>query len=196
VSSKTFLEKRFTKNKNLGSYQLLGKKPDKKGQAELTETLLVLLVVVFLIIAGIFVYYLFFYRNLGGIGSEKTDFENLILVYILGQSPEIKCEDEDCVDIAKLFAFKELVKENKGYYAERFGKRKIIVESIYPELNENMQKTECTLEKYQQSTFPNNCGFIIAYDNLQNKKGVLSVSLPVSLNYGNEYRIGILRVQI
>ncbi len=192
VSFKTFLGKSFTKKKNKGSYQLLG----RRGQAELSETLLVLLIVVFLIIAGIFVYYLFFYRSLGSIGSEKTDFENLILLYTLGQSPELKCENEDCVDVVKLFAFKELVKENKGYYVERFGKRRIIIESVYPKLNENMQKTECILEKYQQSSFPNNCGYIIVYDNLQNNKGALSVSLPVSLNYGNEYRIGMLRVQV
>ncbi len=195
LNQKTILEKEFTEE-ILFRKKALPKKLGRSGQAELSETLLVLLVVVFLIVAGIFVYYLFFYRSLGGIGSEKTDFENLILLYTLGQSPELKCENEDCIDVVKLFAFKELVKENKGYYAERFGKRRITVESIYPKLNENMQKTECTLEKYQQSAFPNNCGFIIVYDNLQNNKGVLSVSLPVSLNYGNEYRIGILRVQI
>ena len=174
------------------------KKIGKRGQAEISETLLVLLVVVFLIVAGIFVYYLFFYRSLGGIGGEKTDFENLVLLYTFSQMPEVKCESEDCVDVVKLFSFKELIKENRGYYASRFGKRRVIVENIYPELNENIRKVECTLEKYQQSLFPENCGFIVVYDNLDNSKGIVSVSLPVSLFYGNlnEYRIGVLRVGI
>ena len=169
---------------------------NKKGQAEISETLLVLLVVVFLIIAGIFVYYLFFYRSLGGIGNEKDDVDNLILLYTLAQSPEMKCENEDCVDVVKLFSFKELIKEKKGYYFSRYGKRRIIVENIYPALDENSRKTECTLEKYQQSLFPNNCGYLVVYDNLNNNKVFLSISLPVSLYYGDDYRIGLLKVQL
>ena len=158
----------------------------------------ILLVVVFLIIAGIFVYYLFFYRSLGTLGSEKTDVENLILLYTFALSPEVKCENEDCIDVVKLFSFKELTKENKGYYFSRFGKRKIIVENIYPELNEIARKTECNLEMYQQSSFPLNCGYLVVYDNLDKTKGAKSISIPVSLSYANsnEYRIGVLKVQI
>ena len=192
--NKNFREKFNQKQKMEKFIRKIG----RKGQAEISETLLVLLVVVVLIVAGIFVYYLFFYRSLGGVFGEKIDFENLILLYTFSQMPEVKCENEDCVDVVKLFSFKELIEEKKGYYASRFGKRRIIIENIYPELKEETKKIECDLKKYQQDLFPENCGFMVIFDNLENKEKFSSVSLPVSLYYSglNEYRIGVLRVQI
>ncbi len=176
---------------------LKNKKPlGKKGQAELSETLLVLLIIVFLIVAGIFVYYMFFYRSLGNIGTEKDDINNLVLLNSFASSPEAKCENEDCIDVAKLFGFKDLAEDNKEYYAGRFGRKKIIIETAYPEIKEELKKVECTSDKFQQADFPNNCGFIIAYDNLDTGTAA-SISLPVSLFYSssNEYRIGVLRIQ-
>jgi uncharacterized protein (UPF0333 family) len=168
----------------------------KKGQADLSETLLVLLVVVFLLVSGIFVYYMFFYRSLDSIGSDKADIDNLVLLHAFASSPEAKCDNEDCVDVIKLFGFKNLATENKEYYIERFGKKKIIIENVYPELNENLKKIECSSEKFQQSDFPNNCGFFVVYDTL-GASNKASISLPVSLFYSslNEYRIGVLRIQ-
>ena len=197
-NQKLLFWKKFNQKSFFLEKKTLEKRINKKGQAEISETLLVLLIVVFLIIAGVFVYYLFFYRSLGVLGSEKTDIENLILLYTFALSPEVKCENEDCVDVVKLFSFKELITDNKGYYFSRFGKRKIVVENIYPILGEDARKTECDLEKYQQSLFPENCAYLVVYDNLDENKGLISVSLPVSLYYANlnEYRIGILKVQI
>ena len=178
------------------SFNILKNKSNKRGQAELSETLLVLLLIVFLLVSGIFVYYMFFYRSLGNIGSETADINNLVLLHAFASSPEVKCENDDCVDVIKLFSFKDLATENKEYYAGRIGRKRIIIEDVYPELNENSKKEECSPEKFQQADFPNNCGFFVVYDSLGtgNRAGI---SLPVSLFYSNlnEYRIGILRIQ-
>lgn len=164
---------------------------NRKGQAEMGETLLVLLVIIILIIAGIFVYYGFFARGLGSLGQERTDIENLILLHIFASLPETKCENEDCIDIVKVFAFKDLIKENKAYYLRKFKDKKILIEFIYPEsTNKNI---ECTRF---QTDVPNNCGYIIVYDNIKTKPEY-SVSLPVSLYFSNinEYKIGLLKIQ-
>ena len=164
---------------------------DKKGQAELMETLLILLVIVLLIVSGIFVYYKFFLNSLGNLGTEKEDTQNLILLYVFSSMPEVKCENDDCVDAVKLIAFKDLINENKAYYFSKFGYKKIIVEDVYPESKNSSKTVECTIDKYQQSVFPENCGFFVVYDNL-NAKESYGVSLPVSLYFANlnEYKIG------
>lgn len=169
---------------------------NKKGQAEMSETLLVLLVIVVIIVSGIFVYYSFFYRGLGILSNEITDTQNLILLHIFSSLPETKCENDDCVDMIKIFAFKELIKENKAYYFNKFRNKRISLEFIYPEINQQNQKTECSLEKLQQANFPDNCGYITIYDGLGSNKGYI-VSLPVSLYFANinEYRIGLLKIE-
>ena len=169
-------------------------KLDKKGQAEIGETLLVLLVIIFLIVIGVFVYYGFFSRSLGSLGQERTDIENLILLHIFASLPETKCENDDCIDIVKIFGFKELIKENKEYYFKKFKDKKILLEFIYPESsNKNI---ECNKESFQQTSFPKNCGFIVVYNNLKIEPEY-STSLPVSLYFSNtnEFKIGLLKVQ-
>ena len=169
---------------------------DKRGQVEITETLIVLLVIVIIIILGIGVYYGFFYRSLGGLEQEKTDIENLILLNNFASLPEVKCSKEDCADVVKLLSFKELIKENKAYYFQRFSERVIIVENVYPILNLGANEKECTLSEFQQVNFPDNCGFIVVYEGFELNDARYSVSLPVSLYFSklNQYRIGLLKV--
>ncbi|MBI2672057.1 hypothetical protein HYX16_03935 [Candidatus Woesearchaeota archaeon] len=168
----------------------------KKGQVEITETLVVLLVIVIIIILGIGAYYGFFYRSLGSLEQEKTDVENLILLNNFASLPEVKCSKENCVDIVKLFSFKELIKENKAYYFQRFNDKVIVVESVYPMLNLGINEKECTLSEFQQVNFPENCGFVVVYNGFNLKDAKYSVSLPVSLYFSklNQYRIGLLKV--
>ena len=170
---------------------------NKKGQIEIGETLLVLLIIIFLIVMGLFVYYSYFSRSLSSLGSERTDVENLILLHVFESLPETKCENDDCVDVVKLFALKELIKDNRAYYASKFKNKKIIVEFVYPELRSEVKTVECNLDKFQQALFPENCGYVIVYDNLGDKKAVYGVSLPVSLYFANlnEFRIGLLKIQ-
>ena len=169
----------------------------KKGQVEMTESLLVLLIIVFLIIIGFFVYYSFFYKSLGSLGREKSDVENLILLHNFASLPEIKCENEDCVDVLKLLSFKELADENKGYYIGIFNDRNVIVENIYPEIKDEVEDVECTLSKYQQSNFPENCGYFSIYGEIKDKEQSYSISLPVSLYFANlnQYRLGLVKIR-
>ncbi len=169
----------------------------KKGQVEIGETLLVLLIIIFLIVGGIFAYYKFFARGLDSLGNQITDTDNLILLHSFGYLPETKCENDDCLDVIKLFALKEIMKENKAYYLNKFKTKKIIIQFIYPEVKNEAKNTECTLDKLQQVSFPENCGFIIVYDALDKKEATYSVSLPVSLYFANlnEFRIGLLKIQ-
>src|SRR3989344_6275916 len=210
MSSRTFLRKSFTKKSfqekredtikediNWGLYgnELIRKKKiNKRGQIEIGETLLVLLIIIFLIVGGIFAYYGFFARSLGSLNSQKTDTGNLILLHVFESLPETKCENDDCVDVIKLFALKELIKENRAYYGGKFKNEKITIEFTYPELQSSIKKIECTLDKFQQNSFPENCGYITIYDNLQ-KEGFI-VSIPVSLYFANlnEFRIGLLKI--
>ena len=208
--SRTLLEKAFTEKrtflrKSLGkkSFSLKKKTSEKKeafgkkGQAEMTETLLVLLVIVFLIIIGMFFYYSFFYRSLGFLSREKIDTENLILLHTFSSLPEARCEDEDCVDFVKLIAFKEIAKEKKAYYLSKFGSRRIVVEQVYPRLINLSKSIECSKDKFQQANFPDNCGYVVVYDNLNGKKIEYSISLPVSLYFSSisEYRVGLVRIE-
>ena len=170
---------------------------NKKGQVEITETLLVLLVIVILIGIGLFFYYSFFYQSLSGLSKDKIDSENIILLHTFTSLSEVKCDNEDCVDFVKVMAFKELIKENKDYYFSKFKKRKITIEQIYPAISNSSKVIECTKKEYQQKSFPENCRYIAVYDSLIGKKAAYSSSLPVSLYFPNteEYRIGLLRIE-
>ena len=169
---------------------------NKSGQVEISETLLVLLIIIFLIVGGIFVYYGFFARSLGSLGQERTDTQNLISLHVFQSLPETKCENDDCVDVVKLFGLKELIRENRGYYTNKFNNKRVTIEFTYPELQSQVKKTECTLDKFQQNSFPENCGYILVFDNLKLDNGYV-VSLPVSLYFANlnEFRIGLLKIQ-
>lgn len=140
-------------------------------------------------------YYTYFSNNLGSFEKERNDINDLILLHNFASLPETKCNNDDCIDVLKLIALKDLIEENKGAYISKFKNRRIIVENVYP-INQE-KSIECIKEKIQQSSFPNNCGYFIVYDNLNNDKQSYIVSLPVSLYFSNtnEFRIGVLKLQ-
>ncbi len=159
-----------------------------KGQLQINETILVLIIFTILAIVGLIFFHNF---NMNSIKSQYVSNEKIrtfTLLKTFQDLPEIKCsfqiKDVNCVDSLKLFSFKKLNKIN-------FGNKKISMELIYPEGTEK----ECNPERFQE--YPN-CNYWNLYEKKPSKfKSKEIITTPISLFYPltNEYKIGLLKIE-
>lgn len=161
----------------------------KKGQVAMMETLAVLIVVVVLIIFGVIMYFKATATSLQKTGSQLDEEEASILVASLVKMAEISCGD-GCIDASRLYWLKENV--NNGYYRNLFGKKKVVVEQVYPAVSD----IECGRILASDIEYPDNCGRWEIYS-LLDGNGRKSSSI-ISLYYPEiqEYRIGRLIVEV
>ena len=110
---------------------------------------------------------------------------------------EVTVEDDVLTIQGEKKEKREAKDENKGYYIGIFNDRNVIVENIYPEIKDEVEDVECTLSKYQQSNFPENCGYFSIYGEIKDKEQSYSISLPVSLYFANlnQYRLGLVKIR-
>jgi len=160
----------------------------KKGQIGIMETIMVLVPIVILIIIGIFVYFKFFYETIEETGEKLEVQKFSVLLSSFSSLPEVRYSGDligrDFVDVVKLYVVKEAIEENKEYYIDLFGFRRIYIEQVYPAVD-----GVCEREDFRVGS---ECGKWEIYDN--NPKGNRIVSMPVSLYFSetDEYKIGRL----
>ena len=164
----------------------------KKAQLQIQETILVLFIFIVLLILGM----IFFYRyNAQGLKNDIFELDLMkfdALISTFQQNPEIRCsflgEDASCVDSTKLLAFKELIKDEKGYYRSKIGFKNITFYKLYPERNSNI----CELNNF------NDCGVWNVYlEKPKNYGKRLIRTTPVSLYFPDkdEYGIGEMVIE-
>ena len=183
-------------------------KYSKKGQIGLIEMIMVIFIVTVLIVVGIVFYTGVLKQSIQKKGGEILSQKAEVELRAIQGMPEIECSKnvrrEDCIDTLKLLIAKEVIDgEEKGYYATIFGRKRVLVKQVYPELQGQVENQECTQEKYNQEVYPNNCDTWIIYESRPATiTEVNKISVPVSLYFPNaaedrknEYRIGELIIE-
>ena len=150
----------------------------KKGQVHVSETILVLFVVVIILMMGVTIYFKF------SVEKSKTLAE------------ELSCEGLGCMDTSKFLPFKRVLGEDFGRYKRMFGRKRIVVKELYP-VDDSVKEVECDVVKYIQMAYPQNCGSWVIYDYNPENEPAAKVSTIVSLYYPefDEYRVGRLEIE-
>ena len=167
-----------------------------KGQIEMNETLLVVFFIVLIIAIGSLLYYRHFMETAKTQVEELSEQEMSVLLASITEMGEIRCGQGDCIDTSKIIPFSNVIKAHSAYYNADLGFKKITLEIVYPASEHN--KAPCDLRAYQQSMYPNNCGFYTLYENEPKQaKKAITVGSPVSIYYPetDEYRIGRLKIE-
>lgn len=171
---------------------------NKKGDVEMIETIMVLVVVIILLMVG-----LVFYFRMSAAGIEETGIEvcqlggNDLLLAITGM-PELQCSldtitEKDCVDLDKVAAFQALMNDNtiKKQYDQLFSgtcPKKIKVELLYPEPESNK---ECQLGEEMGA-----CSTWTVYTPKKDSKSKQLISTPISIHSEGRHYIGKIVVEI
>ncbi len=165
----------------------------KKGQIHITETLLVVFVMVIMIIIGVIIYFKFSLEESKSLEYELSERQATIMLAKVMTLDELACSDEDCIDTAKILPFKRALGENFNRYKKIFGRKKIVLKILYPDGVDE----ECDITKYIQVDYPNNCGIWSIYEyNPENELGA-KISSIVSLYFPelDKYYVGRLEIE-
>lgn len=160
---------------------------NKKGQMEVQETILVVVVFLIILIFGLVLFSKFTEQGILNeyLKNEKIRFEAMITTFPL--MPELRCsflsQEASCIDSYKLLGFKIMSKgAYKDYYRPILGNLNITVYNVYPERNSEV----CELATI------NDCGVWDLYENKPKKyKAKYVVRSPVSLYYPDKDAYGI-----
>lgn len=189
------------RNENTGKMKNgVFKKGFKRGQFEISETVMVLFIVVIIIALGSFVFFKFVVEDVKKEGETLGERESSVLAASLLALAEIRCNNEDCLDASKFLGFKKVVEGNMDFYGRAFGNKRIFVEEIFPEVAGVSGERECSWVLYNQVEYPENCGYWVLYERRPGQgqvKGSARVSSVVSLYFPEieEYRIGRITVE-
>lgn len=165
-----------------------------KGQIQMMETISVLVVFFVLLFLGIYLYFTAQHTSIEETQDEFANTERTVLLAFVPSMPEIVCSKyespDNCVDMLKLFAFKEKVMKEKSKYMPLFTGFKVVVRMVYPIQSD----VECDAKMVNKMEWPDNCGVYTLYD--EGKKTTTVVSTPLSLYLPSEdtYYIGKLEV--
>ena len=156
-------------------------KKAKKGAIEMNETILVLFIISIILVLIIFVYYKYTISSIESSSSSLSEQEALVQLSFLTKYPELSCENDNCIDMLKAISFKQVYNQNKDYYLRTFGKKKITIEQVYPKPT---SEDECTSQKFNQIDYPNNCKFLIIYEEVPPTYTSKQItSIPISIFY-------------
>ncbi len=164
----------------------------KKAQMQILETIFVLIVVFLILGVGLYYFYDAYFKDIREGGEKIETTAGSVLLSLIPSMPEIRCStglnDEECVDVLKLFAFVQYLENRKTEYAPLFAGKTIRIIQAYPKT----ESGECTAEKISQLAFPENCNTFTLYAD----GGKRIVSVPVSLYYPEKdaHYIGKLEV--
>jgi hypothetical protein len=168
----------------------------KKGQIHISETILVVFVMVILIIIGVVTYFKFSLEKSKTLEYELSERQATIMLAKIMNLDELACSDEDCIDTAKILPFKRALGGNFERYKKIFGRKKIVLNVLYPEPGTEAG-VECDITKYIQVEYPNNCGIWEIYDyNPENELGA-KISSIISLYFPeiDKYYVGRLEIE-
>ena len=139
----------------------------KKGQVQITETLLVLVVFSVLLLIALIIFYRF---NISSITTDMNRYEDTKFRSLIGTIPsmsEFRCSnlgnDQECIDLDKVIIFKTIGVD----YNKVFGYKNITLSMIYPKedsvYNIYSNKPRATKTIKRISTF------VSVYDSSQDK---------------------------
>ncbi|MEK6952762.1 MAG: hypothetical protein AABX29_07140 [Nanoarchaeota archaeon] len=185
---------------------------NKKAQVQFMEMIFVLLILIIIILIGLVFYYSFLHKGIKEKKERFTEIDAIILTDSVSSMAELTHET-GVINSVKLFSLAKKIKSTdyKEYYANFFGNdKKVTLEIIYPPVNNEKQietlKLDCTSgtdidakfhNKYTNPT--NECQKFTIYDpGIVRTTGTEIRTNPVSVYYPltNEYRIGILKVEV
>lgn len=170
---------------------MIASRYSNKAQIQMIETILVLFIFLLILIFGIYLYYQYSLSGIEQQSFELSEKQSTVLLSSISNLPELSCINEkDCVDIIKLINFKEIYNENKVYYSALFKNKKIIIDQVYPESQQNT----CIF----QNTFPIQCSSIVLHDSKPKYTGSKSIiSMPLSIFYPslNKYSLGKITIE-
>lgn len=162
-----------TKNLNFKNKKL--KVLGKKAQIQMTETIMVLLIFLVLMFAGFYIYYKYTAKDIQQSSIDIKEKQSRVFLRVFASMPEFSHTSSE-LDTLKLIAFKQAYKQNKNHYERLFGRKKIIIQQIYPESDEK----ECSFSK---TSYPN-CNTYTIYDSpLPNSEKSSILSFPTSLYF-------------
>jgi hypothetical protein len=163
----------------------------KKGELEMQETIMVVLIFVILMIGGMIFYYKFEMSSIEQDYQDNLQIKFQALRDVFPNVAELKCSvrgaSEDCIDVYKVLVFNGMFNVDKDRYIKRYGFMNITLSEVYPEENSK----ECKIGDFKD------CGFWQVYEHLPadtNQRRVLET--PVSLYDPSEesYSVGVLRI--
>ena len=184
---------------------------NKKAQVQFMEMIFVLLILVIIILIGLVFYYSFLHKGLKEKKERFTEIDAIILTDSVSSMAELTHET-GVINSVKLFSLAKKIKDTnyRDYYANFFGNdKKVTLEIIYPpvvgEQSNEDRKIDCTKESaeehFQNGDYQDNkCQKFTIYDpgissantNKEIRTNPISVYYPLT----NEYKIGILRVEV
>ena len=165
-----------------------------KGQFEISESLLVLFVIVLIIAIGTFLYYRYSIQHIHQQGQVLQEEQASLLLARITAMPEIGCDRADCVDTAKLIPFHSLTRSQLKDYSNVFGTQRIVIYQLYPVT----QHFPCDTLTYQSIGYPENCDSWEIYSNKpQQITATTKISKIVSLYFPelHAYRIGKVEIE-
>lgn len=155
----------------------------------MNETVLVVFVILIILFLGMFLFYKYNFASLKELGGTLNEQQVSILLATITTNPGIACSDNNCLDTAKFLPYQQYTKGKTIY-----GNKKIYVQTLYPTYN----NATCTIQTYNQLTYPNNCNTWILYQPATPGKQAIKISTPISLYYPETatYTLGQLTIEV
>jgi hypothetical protein len=169
----------------------------RKGQIHISESILVLFVLILIILAGMVIYFRFSIEKVKDAPYELSERESTILLAKITNMDEVSCSEMDCLDAGKFLPFQRAMGKESMRFNRIFGRKKITVYRIFPEVRDELKDVECGISNYIQVEYPENCGKWTIYEhNPENELGG-KISSVVSLYFPEmgEYMVGRVEVE-
>lgn len=162
----------------------------KKAQIQIIETILVLFIFLIILIFGIYLYYQYSFSSIQEESFSISEKQATSLLSSITNLPELSCINEnDCIDIIKLINFKSIYSQNQAYYSTLFKNKKITIQQIYPETEQN----NCNF----QNIFPIQCQAITIHQSIPKTYQSKSIiSMPFNIYYPNLNKYSLAKMII
>tara|TARA_Y100000294_G_C8533947_1_gene328211 strand:- start:650 stop:1129 length:480 start_codon:yes stop_codon:yes gene_type:complete len=113
----------------------------KKSQVNMLETISVLAIFFVLVMLGLIFYSKALTSSIGTDKEESIQLDAIRISQKISFLPELQCSQQNivkdnCIDVQKLEAMPEIIKENEVPYFDQLSFSRIIVNEIYPGENE------------------------------------------------------------
>jgi hypothetical protein len=168
------------------------------------ESIMVVFVLFIIIGFGMYFFFKVSISQTKKVGEESCILSSAEQLSSVLNLPELKCSiqshDRDCVDVAKIVAFKD--DSSLKNLGRGLCKKSITFVQLYPEIDERYKDVECEESLMRRSDYPDNCGrwtlFEPSQKDIKGRKNQQILETPISLYFPskNEMRIGKLKLKI
>jgi len=154
----------------------------RKSQINILETIAVL-TVFFILVVFVFIFYSNVFESRVWIENEENAQSNAIKIAQRASSlPELQCSQENivlgnCIDLLKLAAISDIIKENEIHYFDMFSFSRITINEIYPDVEGLAVLYDKPLEEYSNKIVTNIPITLFNPINNKNSFGVMVVEV-------------------